>query len=193
MERFANEVHPAVFGRAAELNLRSTPFLIRHLKKVTDADDTAKIGYVVNDTRELHIKKGSDTLHFYCDDMGRASMVSYNGTKYAYIHNLHGNIVGILDASGSLVVEYSYDAWGKPTAVAGGMASTLGALNPFRYRGYVWDEETGLYYLQSRYYNPEVGRWINADGELSEVGGDIRGYNLFAYCFNNPVNMDDPT
>ena len=130
-----------------------------------------------------------DTLHFYCDDMGRASMVSYNGTKYAYIHNLHGNIVGILDASDSLVVEYNYDAWGKPTAMAG----TLGALNPFRYRGYVWDEESGFYYVSSRYYDSEVGRWINADGELSEVGGDIRGYNLFAYCFNNPVNMDDPT
>lgn len=140
MQRFVNEVYTAVFGRAAELNLRSTPFLIRHLKKVTDADDTAKIGYVVNDTRELHIKKGSDTLHFHCDDMGRASMVSYNGTKYAYIHNLHGNIVGILDASDSLVVEYNYDAWGKPTA----MAATLGALNPFRYRGYVWDEEKEL-------------------------------------------------
>ena len=120
-------------------------------------------------------------------------MVSYNGTKYTYVHNLQGDIVGILDASGSLVVEYSYDAWGKPTAVAGGMAGTLGALNPFRYRGYVWDEESGFYYVSSRYYDPEVGRWINADGELSEVGGDIRGYNLFAYCFNNPVNMDNPT
>ena len=90
-------------------------------------------------------------------------MVSCNGTKYTYVHNLQGDIVGILDASGSLVVEYSYDAWGKPTAVAGGMAGTLGALNPFRYRGYVWDEETGLYYLQSRYYNPGICRWINAD------------------------------
>ena len=171
---------------------------MRASKTVTDAAGTVKTEYFVNATRILHMKKvqangNEDTLHFYYDGMGRASMVSYNGTKYTYVHNLQGDIVGILDASGSLVVEYSYDAWGKPTAMAGGMASTLGALNPFRYRGYVWDEETGLYYLQSRYYNPEVGRWINADGELSEVGGDIRGYNLFAYCFNNPVNMDDST
>ena len=67
------------------------------------------------------------------------------------MHNLHGDIAGILDASSGLVVEYSYDAWGKPTAVAGGMAGTLGALNPFRCRGYVWEEETGLYYISSRY------------------------------------------
>lgn len=71
-------------------------------------------------------------------------MVSYNGTKYAYTHNLHDNIVGILDASDSLVVEYNYDAWGKPTAVAGGIAATLDALDPFRCLGYVWDEEKEL-------------------------------------------------
>ena len=98
-------------------------------------------------------------------------MVSYNGTKYTYVHNLQGDIVGILDASGSLVVEYSYDAWGKPTAVAGGMAGTLGALNPFRYRGYVWDEETGLYYLRSRYSNPEIGRFTSTDGTNIERAG----------------------
>ena len=63
--------------------------------------------------------------------------------------------------------------------------------NPFRYRGYVYDGETGLYYVSSRYYDPEVGRWINADGELAGVGESVQGYNLFAYCFINPVNMDD--
>ena len=65
--------------------------------------------------------------------------------------------------------------------------------NPFRYRGYYYDTITGFYYVSSRYYDPEIGRWLNADGELSEVGGNIRGYNVFVYCFNNPVNMDDPT
>ena len=65
--------------------------------------------------------------------------------------------------------------------------------NPFRYRGYYYDTITGFYYVSSRYYDPEIGRWLNADGQISGVGGDIRGYNLFAYCFNNPVNMSDPT
>lgn len=78
-------------------------------------------------------------------------MICYNGTKYTYVHNLHGDIAGILDASSSLVVEYNYDTCCKPIAVAVCMAGTLGALNPFRCRGYVWEEETGLYYISSRY------------------------------------------
>ncbi len=71
------------------------------------------------------------------------------------------------------------------------MASTLGVDNPFRYRGYYYDEESGLYYLNSRYYDPVTGRFINADGYVSGIGGDIQGYNLFAYCFNNPINLSD--
>lgn len=73
------------------------------------------------------------------------------------------------------------------------MSGALGYYNPLRYRGYVYDQETGLYYLQSRYYNPAMGRFINADKLLPGPGGDIVGYNLFAYCLNNPVNMADPT
>lgn len=72
----------------------------------------------------------------------------------------------MLDAAGSQVVEYYYDVWGKPAGKTGTLASTLGTLNPFRYRGYVYDEETGLYYLRSRYYNPEWKRFLNADVSL---------------------------
>ena len=83
---------------------------------------------------------------------------------------------------------YSYDSWGSITSTSGTMASSLGKLNPLRYRGYCYDEETGLYYLQSRYYSPDIGRFINSDGQFGE---DILGSNLFAYCLNNPVNRTD--
>ena len=118
--------------------------------------------------------------------------VTYDGSTYYYASNLQGDIVAILDASGSTVVAYTYDAWGKLLTTTGSMASTLGAKNPLRYRGYVYDTETGLYYLQSRYYDPEMGRFINAD-DLGFIGADgsLLSYNIFAYCFNNPVQLRD--
>lgn len=82
--------------------------------------------------------------------------------------------------------------WGESWGVSGTLASTLGAINPLRYRGYVYDTETGLYYLNSRYYNPVWGRFINTDNQLS-TSNDLSGTNLFAYCGNNPVNRVDPT
>ena len=88
------------------------------------------------------------------------------------------------------MVEYTYDAWGKPLSKTGSMANTLGALNPFRYRGYVYDEETGLYYLQSRYYNPEWGRFINGDSVLGKPG-QLFSHNSFAYCNSSPINFVD--
>ena len=91
--------------------------------------------------------------------------------------------MGILNSAGTEVVKYTYDAWGKVLSTTGSLASTLGTVQPFRYRGYVYDVEIGLYYLRSRYYNPEWGRFVNADSL-------IRG-NLFAYCNNNPVIQKD--
>ena len=90
------------------------------------------------------------------------------------------------NASGTKIYEYAYDAWGniiKSAQVATG-GSNAHAVNPFRYRGYYYDSEIGLYYLQSRYYNPEWGRFLNAD---SVVYGSLLGFNQYAYCDNNPV------
>jgi len=87
-------------------------------------------------------------------------------------------------------VEYTYDAWGKILTITGSMASTLGVLNPLRYRGYIYDTELGLYYLQSRYYNPAIGRFLNADSYAS-TGQGILGNNMFAYCNNSPVVFYD--
>jgi RHS repeat-associated protein len=92
-----------------------------------------------------------------------------------------------------MVVEYVYDAWGKLLEMTGALANTIGALNPFRYRGYYYDAETGFYYCIARYYDPEICRWINADNQIAGVGGDVLGYNQFTYCFNNPVNLQDET
>ncbi len=116
----------------------------------------------------------------------------YNGTAYAYLYNLQGDVIGLVDSNGTKMVSYSYDAWGKPISKTGSLATTLGKLNPFRYRGYIFDEETGLYYLRSRYYNPNLCRFINADDvEAMGADGDINGYQLFIYCMNDPVNNKD--
>ena len=101
-------------------------------------------------------------------------------------------MTGLVNASGTRVVTYTYDAWGNPLSTTGSLAATLGEQNPLRYRGYVYDTETGLYYLQSRYYNPGWGRFINADAELAAIGESAQGQNLFVYCNNAPVNMVDP-
>ena len=137
------------------------------------------------------MQQGSNVLHFYYDSQARPAMVDWNGVIYTYVHNLQGDIIAILDNTGTAVVTYSYDPWGALMAIGGSKAITLGKLNPFRYRGYIYDEESGLYYLRSRYYKPEWCRFINADTVLGKVGA-VGSHNLFAYCGNNPVMMADP-
>ena len=132
---------------------------------------------------------GSNKLHFTYDSTGPAS-VTYNGNRYFYLKNAQGDVTGLVNASGTQVVSYTYDPWGAPMSVSGSMSATLGAVNPLRYRGYVYDSETGLYYLSSRYYNPTWGRFINADGYAS-TGQGFTGDNMFAYCNDNPVNYND--
>ena len=131
------------------------------------------------------------TLDFLYDDSGVILGVVYNGTTYYYRKNLQGDITGIVNSSGDLVTSYRYDAWGNPVSVTGSMASTLGEINPIRYRGYYYDTETGFYYLQSRYYDPVVGRFISPDDRLG-ANQDIFSNNLFSYCSNNYVNYWDP-
>lgn len=101
-------------------------------------------------------------------------------------------MVAIIDADGNVKVEYTYDAWGKILSISGPMADTLGTVNPLTYRGYVYDTETDLYYISSRYYNASVSRFINAD-DIDYLGADGSplSYNLFVYCTNNPVNRFD--
>ena len=168
---------------------------MRAEKKVTILGDEITTYYTYSGTKLTHLACGNDSLHFFYDAQGRPAIVHYdNGStmdKYTYVHNLQGDIVGILDSSGTLVVEYKYDAWGKPISMTGTIATILGKLNPFRYRGYVYDEETGYYYLRSRYYDPELRRFVNSDASLQSR--KCLGYNGFLYCLNNPVVSSDPT
>ena len=129
-------------------------------------------------------------LRFSYDANGKVVAVNYNGNYYYYLRNAQSDIVKLIDKTGATVVEYRYDSWGKLLSTSGSLASTLGKDNPFRYRGYVYDEETGFYYLQSRYYNPEVGRFISADVLLS-TGQGVIGHNAYAYCGNNPIVRED--
>ncbi len=111
--------------------------------------------------------------------------------NYLYVTNLQGDIIHIYDDAGKRLVTYNYDAWGNHTITyENGGASTAAQYNPFRYRGYYYDVETGFYYLNSRYYDPQVGRFINADTYVS-TGQGLLGNNMFAYCLNNPTNYVD--
>lgn len=128
-------------------------------------------------------------MDFVYDDKGAPYAFRYNNRYYYYVLNLQGDVVKIVAASGDSYGVYRYDAWGNITYSTNNDVMNS---NPLRYRGYVYDTETGFYYLQSRYYDPAIGRFINADS-FASTGQDFIGYNMFAYCGNNPVNRSDFT
>ena len=137
---------------------------------------------------------GGNMYFQYCND----SLIGfvYGTTQYYYVTNLNGDIVGITDADGNLIAEYEYDEWGKLlniTTAEEGNAEQLkvAEANPFRYRGYYYDNETGMYYLNSRYYNPELGRFISAD-DFSYLDSGRLTRNAYCYCVNNPLKYYDP-
>ena len=150
------------------------------IKKVVNGVTT---NYTLNGKNVVHMTQGSHDLHFFYDAQGKPGMVTYNDVDYFYVYNLQGDVVALIDANGTQVVEYVYDAWGYPISKTGSLAATIGTLNPFRYRGYVYDEETGLYYLRSRYYNPSWKRFVNADV--------IMEGNAYSYCNDNHCNLMD--
>lgn len=158
--------------------------------KRTDGSKTYT--YVYDQGTLVRMKLNGKQMMFSHTPDGAPLAIVYDDLLYYYVTNLQGDVVAILDAAGNKVVEYTYDAWGNLLSCTGTEASTLGVANPLRYRGYVYDTETGLYYLQSRYYDPEMGRFINADGLLS-TGQGLLGHNMFAYCGNNPIMGYDPS
>ena len=129
---------------------------------------------------------GTNTIDFFYDANGTPHAMKYNGTVYYYVTNLQGDVMRIVDASGTVMASYDYDLYGKVISAVGSLAN----INPLRYRGYVYDQETGFYYLNSRYYDPAVGRFISADN-YPTTGQGLNGNNMFAYCGNNPVSRQD--
>ena len=168
--------------------------------RVSKTVDGVTTQYTLHGKLITHLKKGTDELHFFYDAQGKPAMVEFNGSYYAYVHTLQGDIGAIVDNTGTKVVEYGYDAWGKPTKVWSlphpsdstltSAYAKLAQLNPFRYRGYVWDEETGLYYLRSRYYDPVWGRFLSIDEYTIKTGG-VLDHNLYTYCLNLPTGGVD--
>ena len=145
--------------------------------------------YGVDGERIVYEKTNGQIKRYFYDESGIAGF-EYSGQKYVFRKNLQGDVVGICSSSGTLIGEYVYDAWGNLLE-----EPTNGILlaNPFRYRGYYYDTSIGLYYLNSRYYDPETGRFLNEDLVSYLEPETIGGINLYAYCLNDPVNYIDPT
>ena len=166
---------------------------LRATKTVTKNDVETKHTYHYVSGQLRYEERGKQRFYYYYDATGNLSAIRYyndagTASIYFVLTNSQGDVMSIYSKAGSLVASYEYDAWGncKITKDSDG----IGALNPIRYRGYYYDSETGLYYLQSRYYNPQVGRFLNADGYVT-TGQGATSYNMFAYCGNNPVNRLD--
>ncbi len=145
--------------------------------------------YVYNGGQLMQMTKGSQTVSFAYDVSGTPLTMKVGENTYYYVTNIQGDVMALVGSNGQTVVSYAYTAYGVVTASGD---ATVIALNPLTYRGYVYDTETGLYYLQSRYYDPAVGRFINAD-VYTTTGQGFIGNNMFAYCGNNPVNRVDPS
>lgn len=152
--------------------------------------------YILEGTRVVGLKRSehgtNKLITFVYDETSSLVGLSLNEKDYFYERDTRGLINKIIDKNGMTLVEYKYDDWGKPTWTTNNTteANELLELNPFMYKGYFYDKNTGLYYLNTRYYDPELGRFINADKEVGTVNNTM-GMNLYAYCRCNPISYAD--
>ena len=185
----------------------------KQLSSITKGDTTYEYQYDLNGIRSYKTVNGVttkfDTLNgkiLAQSDKNNKILFQYNGdapigfelneTQYFYLTNLSGDVVGITDADGNLIAKYSYDEWGKLLSIETAEDSNAEQLaiaeaNPLRYRGYYYDNETGMYYLQSRYYNPELCRFISADGFEYVAATNKLSINSYIYCENSPITFID--
>ena len=148
--------------------------------------------YVLDGTKVLRETWGENTLVPLYDNEETVCGIRYNGTAYYFVKNLQGDVIAIVDKEAKTVARYSYDAWGVCTVKSDTSGCSIATINPYRYRCYYYDEEMGLYYLQSRYYDASVGRFINGDALLyCDIDKCSLSTNLFVYSTNTPVNEAD--
>ena len=168
----------------------------------TSGVETSRYDYVYSDGKLIlltHTANGlANTARFIYDSFGEPQgFILNNSASYLYLKNGQGDITAIVDESGEILVRYTYNAWGAvefivPFGIDPAVTTILATVSPFTYRGYCYDFDLGLYYLQSRYYDPEICRFINADStEYLGATGTLLSYNLFAYCENDPVDYVD--
>lgn len=165
-------------------------------KKTVNGETTE---YILDGDKVLFEKNNKETIRYEYDNNGLPLSMEIiptgqaYGNKYYYIKNGTGDVIALVDKNCNVVVEYIYDDFGLIMKKTGSLKDTVGTKNPYRYRSYRYDEETGFYYLNARYYNPEWGRFISADSEtlLYESIDSYNDKNLFAYCDGDPVNKYD--
>lgn len=186
----------------------------RSLAQITDGENTYSYTYDENGIRTsktvngkttryntlggviLSQTDGTDTWYFQYDTSGMPLGFIYNGTQYFYLINQMGDVISIVDTNGVEIAGYEYDEWGKPILAYAGDESDatqvkIANANPILYRGYYYDYETGYYYLQSRYYDPSICRFINADDYTYSDANTYVGCNIYSYCNNDPENCSD--
>ncbi len=193
-------------GNPLTIGNKELTWLGRQLLGITEGESTVSYTYngdgqrtskTVNGVNTEYIyngeilagqKTGNDIIVFMYDNNSDAFGFIYNSTEYYYIKNAQNDVTAIADSNGNVLARYYYDAWGKVLEITGN--TEIAGLNPIRYRSYYYDAETGWYYLKSRYYSPDMCRFVSADGYI-QTGQSLLDKNMFAYCLNNPVNMLD--
>ena len=204
------------YSSSNPLNIESTPYhcMEHEGKRMTYCESGAGYGYYEYNEQGLRTKKDwygspnitssyyydgdrlvteirdSNRFDFLYDEAGLLyGFILNNASKYFYVRDILQNILGIIDESGNLVVKYDYNAFGKILSVTDTSGLSIGSLNPFRYKGYYYDEETQLFYCNSRYYSPELCRWISPDSTEYLDPKSINGLNLYSYANNNPIGI----
>ena len=193
-------------GNPLSIGSKQLTWLGRQLQSIADGENTIEYAYngdgnriskTVNGVKTEFVyngdilagqKSGNDTLVFMYDNNSDIFGFILNGTEYYYIKNAQNDVTAIADESGNVLVNYAYDSWGKVTEITGNTA--LAEQNPIRYRSYYFDFETEWYFLNTRYYSPDMCRFINADGYV-QTGQSVLDKNMFSYCGNNPSSRID--